>query len=100
MRLRVSVGDECWHGVCDRVGTRAAARSSRGARFRAASSDPPARRSREATADDEQSRSTYLLNAAPHVLIVSIMIMIIIWSAEHVCVGAIFDSVALIGAIA
>jgi len=67
-------------------------------KVRAASSDPPARRSREATADDEQSRSTYLLNAAPHVLIVSIMI--IIWSAEHVCVGAIFDSVALIGAIA
>jgi hypothetical protein len=59
---------------------------------------PPARRSREATADDKQSRSTYLLNAAPHVLIVSIMI--IIWSVEHVCVGAIFDSAALIGAIA
>jgi hypothetical protein len=68
-----------------------------GCEVRAASSDPPARRSREATADDEQSRS-YLLNAAPHVLIVSIMI--IIWSTEHVCVDAIFDSAALIGAIA
>ncbi len=85
------------------VGTRASARERRLARhavqgFGRPRATPPARRSREATADDKQSRSTYLLNAAPHVLIVSIMI--IIWSVEHVCVGAIFDSAALIGAIA
>jgi hypothetical protein len=53
--------------------------SPRGARFGRPRATQPARRSREATADDEQSRS-YLLNAAPHVLIVSITI--IIWSAE------------------
>jgi hypothetical protein len=79
------MGDECWHGVCEHRRERRLARHA----VQGSGGLERPRRSREATADDGQSRSTCLLNAAPHVLIVSVMI--IIWSAERVRVGAIFD---------